>query len=406
MKNKTVQLGLRENAGLFSVLVLMSAFVGSMVGFERSLLPELTKDWGLTEMEASLFMVAVFGLSKAIANLYTGKLIAESGRKRALIIGWILALQVPLILSNASGGVGILLANVALGLSQGVTWSTTVIMKIDIVGSAKRGTAMGLNESAGYLAVGIISALAAAYVDRTGNIQNVLYGAEAVVIGALLIAVFYLPETKPWVELEAKEHPPVTPSEEKGIFHRTTWGDPELRRITWAGIVNNANDGVLWAVLPSTLLAAGVPLAKVGLLIGTHAAVWGLGQLITGPLSNSGRTSTLIVWGMATQAVSLISIPFFPEQFLPYALLGAGTALVYPTFLVGISNHSHPSWRPRALSAYRFWRDMGYVIGAFLGYLAVRTNSDPWQSFTIIGVLTAVAGLPFINNFLNRKEHV
>lgn len=400
---KYYQLGLKENAGLFSVLVLMSAFVGAMVGMERSLLPELTKNWGISDFEASLLMVAIFGLSKAMANLYTGKLISENGRKRTLIIGWMIALTVPLILFFSGGSAAILLANIALGLSQGITWSTTVIMKIDIVGRKKRGTAMGLNESAGYLAVGLMSAFAAAHVESTGEVQFILYGAEILALVALAIAIFYLPDTQPWVDLEAMEHGGIPPSEEKGIFYRTTFGDPELRKITWAGIANNANDGILWAVLPAALLAQGVSLAHIGVLMGVHAGVWGMGQLFTGPLSNSGRTSTLIFWGLAIQAISLIYIPFFPAHWGPYALLGAGTALVYPTFLVGISNHSHPGWRPRALSTYRFWRDMGYVIGALLGYLALRTKSDPLQAFTFIGILTAAAGLPFKNNILNRK---
>jgi MFS family permease len=392
---KHYQLGLRENAGLFSVLVLMSAFVGAMVGFERSLLPELTRSWGISEFEAALLMVAVFGLSKAVANLYTGKLIAESGRKRALILGWILAMLVPLLLSNSSGSATILFANIALGLSQGITWSTTVIMKIDIVGTAKRGTAMGLNESAGYLAVGLASALAAAHVEQTGEVRTILYVAECVVGIALVLSILVLPDTKPWVELEVMEQGGADKSDANGIFYRTTFGDRELRRITWAGVANNANDGVLWAVLPSALLAQGVSLSHIGLLTGVHAAVWGIGQLFTGPLSNSGKTSNLIFLGLILQAASLLFLPFFPTQWLLFAFLGAGTAMVYPTFLVGISNHSHPSWRPRALSTYRFWRDMGYVFGALLGYLALQTKTDALQAFTFIGIVTAAAALPF-----------
>ena len=203
---KKVQLGLRENAGLFSILVLMSAFVGAMVGFERSLLPELTKNWSVSEMEATLIMVAVFGLSKAIANLFTGKLIAEIGRKRTLLLGWAMALQAPLLLLHSADSALIIAANIALGLSQGFTWSTTVIMKIDIVGLKHRGTAMGLNESAGYVAVGASAAFAAYYVESTGLIAPILYTAIGIVFIAFLFAVFVLPETLPWVALEAKQH--------------------------------------------------------------------------------------------------------------------------------------------------------------------------------------------------------
>src|SRR6056300_1102938 len=200
---KTPVLGLRENAGLFTVLVLMSAFVGAMVGFERSLLSEFTKDLGINTLEGALIMVAVFGASKAIANLFTGNLISELGRKRTLILGWLLALQAPLLLLHGAGTYMVLVANVALGLSQGFTWSTTVIMKIDIVGKNKRGTAMGLNESAGYLAVGLASFFAAWYFEKSGALEPILYGAISVGILALVIALFIVPETMPWVELES-----------------------------------------------------------------------------------------------------------------------------------------------------------------------------------------------------------
>ncbi|MCH1533709.1 MAG: MFS transporter [Schleiferiaceae bacterium] len=390
---RKVQLGLRENAGLFSILVLMSAFVGAMVGFERSLLPELTKNWAVSEIEAALIMVAVFGLSKAVANLFTGKLIREIGRKRTLVLGWAIALQVPLLLLNAADGALIILANIALGLSQGFTWSTTVIMKIDIVGLKHRGTAMGLNESAGYVAVGASSAYAAYYAETFGLIAPILYAAMGVVLIASLVAVFIIPETLPWVELEAKAHSKSNENK-KSVFYQTTFGDPSLRTITWAGVVNNANDGILWAVLPSMLLASGQSLTTVGVLTGLHAAVWGLGQLFTGPLSNKGTIRRLLMWGMLLQGIALLGIRNVPLLWLPYLLLGLGTAMVYPTFLVGISNHSHPNWRPQALATYRFWRDMGYVFGALIGYLAIRLNA-PEAAFTGIAALTLVVGANF-----------
>ena len=392
---RKVQLGLRENAGLFSILVLMSAFVGAMVGFERSILPELTKNWSVSELEATLIMVAVFGLSKAIANLFTGKLIAEIGRKRTLLLGWAIALQAPMLLLNSGESALIILANIALGLSQGFTWSTTVIMKIDIVGLKHRGTAMGLNESAGYVAVGASAAFAAYYAESTGLITPVLYTAMGIVFIASLLAIFVIPETLPWAELEAKQHVESSLSEkDKSIFYKTTFSDPALRTITWAGVVNNANDGILWAVLPSLLLASGESLTTVGILTGIHASTWGLGQLFTGPLSNKGNIRRLLMWGMIMQGLALLGLRNFPLFWLPYILLGFGTAMVYPTFLVGISNHSHPTWRPQALSTYRFWRDMGYVFGALIGYLALRLNA-PEAAFTGIAALTLVVGANF-----------
>ena len=390
-KTRPIALGLRENAGLFGVLVLMSAFVGAMVGFERSLLPELTKSWAVSETEAALLMVGMFGLSKAIANLFTGNLISEIGRKRTLLLGWAVALQAPLILLNSGDSAFVILANIALGLSQGFTWSTTVIMKIDIVGLKHRGSAMGLNESAGYVAVGLSSAFAAYYAETTGLISPILYTAMGIVLLASLITVFILPETQAWAVLEAKTEAIHRDNNAERIFYKTTWSDPALRTITWTGVVNNANDGVLWAVLPSLLLACGESLTTVGILTGIHAAVWGLGQLFTGPLSNNGKIRNLLWWGMSIQGLSLIFIGNTSTNWLPYILLGLGTAMVYPTFLVGISDHSHPNWRPKALSTYRFWRDMGYVLGAIIGYLALQLNA-PAKAFTGIAVLTLLAG--------------
>jgi len=390
-KTRPIVLGLRENAGLFGILVIMSAFVGAMVGFERSLLPELTKSWSVSETEAALLMVAVFGLSKAIANLFTGKLIAEIGRKRTLLLGWAMALQAPLILLNSGDSALIILANIALGLSQGFTWSTTVIMKIDIVGLKHRGTAMGLNESAGYVAVGLSSAFAAYYAETTGLIAPILYTAMGIVLAASLITVFILPETEPWAALEAKTEAIQQNQNVESIFYKTTWSDPALRTITWTGVVNNANDGILWAVLPSLLLASGESLTTVGILTGIHGAVWGLGQLFTGPLSDNGKIRNLIWWGMSIQGVALIFISNSSTYWFPYILLGLGTAMVYPTFLVGISNHSHPNWRPKALSTYRFWRDMGYVFGAIIDYLALQLHA-PASAFTGIAIITLLAG--------------
>ena len=390
-KTRPIALGLRENAGLFGVLILMSAFVGAMVGFERSLLPELTKSWAVSETEAALLMVGMFGLSKAIANLLTGNLISEIGRKRTLLLGWAVALQAPLILLNSGDSAFIILANIALGLSQGFTWSTTVIMKIDIVGLKHRGSAMGLNESAGYVAVGLSSAFAAYYAETSGLISPILYTAMGIVLLASLITVFILPETQAWAVLEAKTEAIHQDNNAERIFYKTTWSDPALRTITWTGVVNNANDGVLWAVLPSLLLACGESLTTVGILTGIHAAVWGLGQLFTGPLSNNGKIRNLLWWGMSIQGLSLIFIGNTSTNWLPYILLGLGTAMVYPTFLVGISDHSHPNWRPKALSTYRFWRDMGYVLGALIGYLALQLNA-PAKAFTGIAVLTLLAG--------------
>jgi sugar phosphate permease len=268
-------------------------------------------------------------------------------------------------------------------------------MKIDIVGLKHRGTAMGLNESAGYVAVGASAAFAAYYAESTGLITPVLYTAMGIVFIASLLAIFVIPETLPWAELEAKQHVESSLSEkDKSIFYKTTFSDPALRTITWAGVVNNANDGILWAVLPSLLLASGESLTTVGILTGIHASTWGLGQLFTGPLSNKGNIRRLLMWGMIMQGLALLGLRNFPLFWLPYILLGFGTAMVYPTFLVGISNHSHPTWRPQALSTYRFWRDMGYVFGALIGYIALQMRA-PEVAFIGIAALTLLVGVVF-----------
>jgi sugar phosphate permease len=302
-----------------------------------------------------------------------------------------MALQAPLSLLKSGDSAVSVRATIALGWSDGVTWSTTVIMKIDIVGLKHRGTAMGLNESAGYVAVGLSSAFAAFYAETTGLIAPILYTAMGIVMVASLMTVFILPETQPWAALEAKTEAVHEHRNEEKIFVKTTWSEPRLRTITWTGVVNNANDGVLWAVLPSLLLANGESLTTVGILTGIHAAVWGLGQLFTGPLSNNGKIRNLLWWGMSMQGLALLFIGNATTNWLPYILLGLGTAMVYPTFLVGISNNSHPSWRPKALSAYRFWRDMGYVFGALIGYLALQLNA-PGTAFTGIAIVTLLAG--------------
>lgn len=399
---KTPVLGLRENAPLFALLVLMSAFVGAMVGFERSLLSELTSDLGIGALEGALLMVALFGASKAVANLFTGTLIAQLGRKRTLVLGWLMALQAPFILLHSEGTYLILLANVALGLSQGFTWSTTVIMKIDIVGLKKRGTAMGLNESAGYFAVGLASYLAASYYEQSGLMAPVLYTAIGIGLLALLLAILVVPETQPWVDLEHQLHHAEEETVQENVFVKTTLKDRRLSSITLAGLINNANDGVLWALLPSLLLAMGEPLTLVGTLLGVHAAVWGIGQLFSGPLSNKGNLRLLITLGMVLQGLSLILIGFFPPAILPYILLGAGTAMVYPTFLVGISNNSAPAWRPKALSTYRFWRDMGYVFGALLGYAALQFGQTK-SAFFAIAIITLASGIYFWIRYSDHK---
>ena len=253
---------------------------------------------------------------------------------------------------------------------------------------------MGLNQSAGYVAVGLASALGAWHFDQWGQVNRVLYIAFGLALLALAVALFFLPETRPWAQLEANQSQVPTAEQEGGIFWKTTFSHPKLRGITWAGVTNNANDGILWAVLPTVLLSAGGTATHLGVLTGIHAASWGLGQLFTGPLSNTGSLRPLIFWGMLLQAAGLWSLHAFLTAWWPYLLIGLGTALVYPTLLVGVSNYSHPSWRPKALATYRFWRDMGYVVGGLVGFAAVQWG-HPWWAFSAVAFLTAYAGISF-----------
>ncbi|HCP41659.1 MAG TPA: MFS transporter [Cryomorphaceae bacterium] len=373
----------------------MSAFVGAIVGFERSLLPVITSSWGIEEAQSSLIMVATFGISKAVANLFTGHLLTNIGRKWSLVVGWCIAATIPYFLLTMNTPLMAIAANVALGLSQGITWSTTVIMKIDIVGKRLRGTAMGLNESAGYLAVGGASALAASFMDTNGDFRYILITSGVVILLSLLIALLFLPDTRPWALVEAQEEYDEYTSIPTSVFAHTSWKNSSLRLFSFGGLVNNANDGILWALVPVTLLSMDASLTTIGFLTGIHAASWGLGQLFTGPLSNKGNIKKLCASGMILQSLGLFLFPEAALSVLPYLLIGIGTALVYPTFLVGISNNSHPIWRPKALATYRFCRDMGYVFGALTGF-AAGAMGYPSLAYSVIALLTLFSGISFL----------
>lgn len=349
----------------------------------------------MEEAQSSLIMVATFGLSKAVANLFTGHLLTSIGRKWSLVLGWCIAAIIPYLLLTMNAPWMAIAANVALGLSQGITWSTTVIMKIDIVGKRLRGTAMGLNESAGYLAVGGASALAASFMDTNGDFRYILIASGAIILLALIIALLFLPDTRPWALVEAQEEYDTSETTPANIFAHTSWKNGALRLFSIGGLINNANDGILWALVPVTLLSMDASLTTIGFLTGIHAASWGLGQLFTGPLSNSGNIKTLCATGMIMQSVGLFLFPEGALSVLPYLLIGIGTALVYPTFLVGISNNSHPVWRPKALATYRFWRDMGYVFGALTGF-AAGALGYPSLAFSMIALLTLLSGISFL----------
>jgi MFS family permease len=373
MPATSIRLGLRENAGQFSLLVLVNAFVGAMVGLERSILPAIAEqEFELAARSAVLSFIVAFGIAKALTNYFAGRLSDRYGRKHVLIAGWLAAAPVPFLLMWAPSWNWVLAANVLLGISQGLTWSTTVIMKIDLVGPRQRGLAMGLNEFAGYFAVAL-SALATGWIAaRYGLRPEPFYLGVAYVVAGLALSVLAVRETRHFVQHETRMHghtasvPVLTQGE---IFRRTTYSDRNLSSVSQAGLVNNLNDGMAWGLFPLVFAASGASLGQIGMLAAIYPAVWGLGQIGTGALSDRVGRKWLIVWGMWIQAIGIV-ITAATESMTGFivgaVLLGLGTAMVYPTLLATIGDVAGPSWRASSVGIYRLWRDLGYAVGALL----------------------------------------
>ena len=397
------QLGLRENWQQFALLVVVNGFVGAMVGVERSVLPTLAEsEFGITTAGATFSFLVAFGLAKAAANFLAGDLADRVGRKRILVVGWIVGLPVPFILMYAPtwGWVGV--ANFLLGVNQGLTWSATVIMKIDLVGPRQRGLAMGLNEFAGYLAVSLAAlgagVAAAAYGPRPAPF---LIAAAAAVCG-LLLSIFTIKDTGSHVALEhAMAHdgpeggPSGFPSTMLGRLRAGTYGHRTLLGANQAGLVNNLNDGLAWGLLPVYLAQSGVGLVEISWVAAIYPAVWGFGQLGTGAWSDRIGRRPLIVWGMALQAVALAGFASSGGMAVWLAaavLLGLGTAAVYPTLIAQVSDAVSATDRATAVGVYRLWRDLGYVVGAILaGVVADRLGYA-----AAIGVVAMLTGLSSI----------
>ena len=396
-----IQLGLRENWSQFSLLVLVNAFVGAMVGLERSILPAIAEqDFELAAKTAMLSFIMVFGVAKAITNYGAGRLSDRFGRKHVLIAGWLVAVPVPFLLMWAPTWNWVLIANLFLGISQGLTWSTTVIMKIDLVGAKQRGLAMGLNEFAGYLAMAV-SALATSWVaTRYGVRPEPFYLGVAYVFVGLALSVFLVRETRHHVTHEsALADGGATTGElsPREVFWRTTIFDRNLSSVSQTGLVNNLNDGMAWGLFPLVFAAAGMSLAQVGLLAAIYPAVWSIGQLVTGALSDRIGRKQLIVWGMWVQAagIGVIAMAQGFEGFLAGGLLlGIGTAMVYPTLLAAIGDVAHPSWRASSVGVYRLWRDLGYAIGALLAGITA-------DAFGLAAALWVIAALTFASGLVS-----
>jgi MFS family permease len=380
------QLGLRQNWPQFTLLMIVNAFVGGMVGLERTVVPLIgAEEFRIASTTLITSFIVSFGVVKAFANLITGHLADIHGRKALLVTGWLVGVPVPFMIGWGPSWGWIVAANVLLGVNQGLTWSTTVIMKVDLVGPKSRGLAVGLNEFAGYLAVGVTAFLSGFIAQRYGLRPAPFYLGVGYAALGLLLSVFLVRDTRHHVAVESAAHGQAgEPAGFWEVFHRTSWGDRNLFAASQAGLVNNLNDGMSWGVLPVFFAGYGLAVERIGVLKAVYPAVWGVCQTVTGPLSDRLGRKGLIAAGMWVQAAGLMLTAFtrqFGWWFLASVLLGLGTAMVYPTLIASISDASHPSWRARSLSVYRFWRDMGYAIGA----LAAGIVAD------LFGVVAAIA---------------
>lgn len=404
--HRQIELGLRVNIQQFSLLVLINAFVGGMVGIERTILPLIAEqDFGLTSKSAILSFIVSFGIVKAIANLLAGRYSDVIGRKQLLVTGWLAGLPVPFILMWAPSWGWVTAANILLGINQGLCWSTTVIMKIDLVGPKRRGFAMGINEFAGYGAVAL-AALASGYLASTFGLRPVpFYPGIAFAIAGLILSLTLVRDTTEHATLETRAHPS---SEHKSpsfgqVFAETSFRNPTLFSVSQAGLVNNLNDGMIWGLFPLLLSSYGLSVTRIGILAASYPAVWAVSQIGTGALSDKWGRKWLIAIGMWVQAGGIWLIAWAPNLTNDRAyrfwlwtigslLLGFGTALVYPTLLAAIGDVVHPGWRASAVGVYRLWRDLGYAIGALLSGIVADAFGLVWAVIAV-GALTLGSGI-------------
>ena len=399
MSRRQVELGLRENLAQFALLVAVNALVGAMVGLERSTLPLIGREsFGVGSSVAVLSFIVAFGLAKSFTNLGAGALAERIGRRRLLIAGWALALPVPLLIGVAPSWAWIVAANLLLGVNQGLAWSMTVVMKIDLVGPRRRGLALGLNESAGYGGVALAAALSGWLAADLVARDVLVVGGATIAVLALLITVFFVRDTAPHVALEQARHHDASAAvpRMRDAFPEASYRAPALRSCSQAGLVNNLNDALAWGLVPLFLAAHGASTGEIGLVAGIYPAVWGVGQIWAGHWSDSIGRKPLIVAGMLVQAAALallaVSEGRIGEAVVAAAALGVGTALVYPTLIAAVSDAVSPVARAPVVGVYRFWRDMGYVVGGLLAG-AVADAVDFGAAIALVAGLTAISGL-------------
>ncbi|UJP65779.1 MFS transporter [Mongoliitalea daihaiensis] len=388
-----ISLGLQENWKQFTLLVIINAFVGGMIGLERSILPQIAElEFGIAAKSAVLSFIAVFGTIKAFSNYFAGTYANRIGRKNLLVIGWIFGLPVPFILMYAPSWDWIVAANVLLGINQGLAWSSTVVMKIDLVGEKQRGFAMGLNEFAGYLAVAVVAFLTGYIASEYGLRPYPFYLGIGMAVLGLLGSIFLIKDTQKHVQAENTIS---TIPRLKNSFWETTWKHPNLGSVTQAGLVNNLNDGMAWGLFPILLASKGFDLEAIGIVMATYPAVWGLGQLITGKMADLYSKKALLFIGMILQGIVLLIFPWAIElshYIILSVILGWGTAMVYPTFLATVAENTHPEDRAGSVGIFRLWRDLGYAIGAILtGIIADRLGIN--YALVVIGVLTIASAV-------------
>jgi len=410
---ENVKLGLKENWQQFTLLVIINAFVGGMIGLERSILPRIAEvEFHIAAKTAILSFIIVFGIVKALTNYFTGALANKIGRKNLLTIGWLFGIPVPFILMFADNWNWIVAANVLLGINQGLAWSSTVMMKIDLVGEKQRGFAMGLNEFSGYLALAIVAFLTGWIASNYGLRPYPFYIGIALALLGFFGSWLLVKDTKHHIahETTTSKVPKL-----KKIFWETTWKNKNLGSVTQAGLINNLNDGMAWGLFPILLAAKGFTIGQIGIVTAIYPAVWGIGQLFTGKMADYFCKKDLLFWGMFLQGLALIVLLFadtMTHYIILSSILGWGTAMVYPTFLATVAENTHPSDRANSLGVFRLWRDLGYAIGAILtGIIADTLGIN--ASVLVIGLLTMLsAAIIFYrmrcsdNNFIKIMDWV
>ncbi len=390
---KHVNLGLGENWKQFTLLVIVNAFVGGMVGLERSIFPEFAEsEFGVESKSAILSFITAFGITKAIANYYTGKLANKYGRRKLLLLGWLIAIPVPLLLIYASSWSWVVGANVLLGISQGLTWSSTVVMKIDLVGEKDRGLAMGLNEFAGYFAVGLMAFVSGYVANRYGITPYPFYLGIGIAITGFFLTLFWVKDTRKFVEQESQTDSSASMT---NVFRETTFTHRTLSSVTQAGLVNNLNDGMIWGLLPILLASLSFNTENIGLVAAIYPTIWGIGQLFTGKMADHFSKKKMLFWGMLLQGIAIMAFPYSSDIYLLITLsafLGLGTALVYPTFLATIATVANPQQRAESIGTFRLWRDLGYAFGAIISGITADLFGVTY-AILLIGAITILSSL-------------